>query len=81
LFHSFKAAFKSGGVIAVAMVICLTLMVGLVACGGDKTTETTVGVTTTAAEQTVATVADTVTSEAFDHRPGAGRQVDKRPDR
>jgi hypothetical protein len=64
LFHSFKAAVKSGGTIALATVIWLTLAVGLVACGGDETTETTVGVNTTAAEQTATTVADTVMPEA-----------------
>jgi hypothetical protein len=58
---SVKGIGKAAGIAIVAM-LCFALLLGVVACGGEKTTETTVEVTTTAVEQTETTVAETMTS-------------------
>jgi hypothetical protein len=59
---SSRGTAKVAGIVAISAFLCFVLLLGVVACGGEKTTETTVEVTTTAVEQTETTVAETATS-------------------
>ena len=56
---SYKAAFRVAGPVVLALAVCLALVTGLAACGGDDTADVTVGVSTTEADVTATTVEET----------------------
>jgi hypothetical protein len=54
---SFKGLYRVAGSIVLALALCVALVTGLAACGGDEATDSTVEVTTPDVESTDATVA------------------------
>jgi hypothetical protein len=55
---SLKAAFKIAGSVVLALALCLGLVVGLAACGGDDATDGTGDATTTLVEDVAAVTAE-----------------------
>ena len=60
---SFEAVFRVAGAVVLALALCLALVMGLAACGGDDATDTTVEVSTTEVERTDTTAEGTVTTQ------------------
>ncbi len=56
---SCKAVFRAAGTVVLALALCLALLMGLTACGGDDAADVAVEVSTTEADVTAATVEET----------------------
>jgi hypothetical protein len=56
---SYKAVFRVAGTAVLALALCLALVMGLAACGGDDAADATVEVSTTEADVTATTVEET----------------------
>ena len=61
--HSFKVRFRSAGTVILGSALCLALVMGFTACGGDNVTDTSLEVQTTDVEGTDTTVEEAATSE------------------
>jgi hypothetical protein len=56
---SYRAVFRVAGTVVLASALCLVLVMGLAACGGDDAAEATVEVSTTEADVTATAVEET----------------------